>query len=105
MTSNKGFKKRVRDRMEPTDESPYRLSYSTARRQILAEDECEAFNKRVPEGTEVRYWPGEKGDKEHEYTGKTRSHAWPVGGHTAVVLVTGYTGGIALTHVEVIDGK
>lgn len=34
------------------------------------------------------------------YRCMVRSKAWVVGGHTAVVKVTGYAGGIALSHVE-----
>lgn len=104
MTAGGKFKDRVRARMKPTEDSPYKLSYSTARKQILAEDECERFNAVTPEGTLVRYWPGERGD-ETQRIGKTRSRAWPIGGHTACVLIEGYAGGIALTHVEVTHGK
>jgi hypothetical protein len=104
MTAGAKFKDRVRARMKPTEGSPYKLSYTQARRQIAAEDECETFNASTPEGTLVRYWPGERGDKT-ERVGKTRSRAWPIGGHTASVLIEGYAGGIALTHVEVLDGK
>lgn len=55
------------------------------------------WNQDHPEGTSVRYWPGV-----HEGPGvesKTRSAAWVMPSGSAVVLVDGYAGGIALTHV------
>ena len=46
----------------------------------------------------MRYWPGiRKGDPRE---GTTRSEAWDLCG-SPVVMVTGYSGGIALSHVEV----
>ncbi len=65
------------------------------------------FNAKHPVGTPVRYWPGFRNvpglsdSKARE--GATRTVAWLMGGHTPVVSVTGYIGGIALTHVEVIE--
>jgi hypothetical protein len=55
------------------------------------------FNRHVPEGTAVLYWPGERAGEGR--TSRTRSEAWLLGGHTPVVMVEGYAGGIALTHV------
>lgn len=54
----------------------------------------------IPVGTPVRYWPGAREGKGRESV--TRSDVWSLGGHTPVVLVEGYAGGIALTHVEII---
>lgn len=55
------------------------------------------FNRTCPVGSPVRYWPGAlEGDGKW---GRTRSEAWNLPNGAAVVLVTGQTGGIALTHV------
>lgn len=62
---------------------------------------AEDFNAAHPVGTPVRYWPGlRRGDGIESVT---RTPAWCMGGHTPVVTVEGYAGGIALTHVEVIS--
>ena len=54
------------------------------------------WNEKHPIGTEVTFWPGAReGDGR---ISKTRSSAWDVCGQP-VVLVKGYAGGIALTHV------
>jgi hypothetical protein len=60
----------------------------------------DSFNKRVPIGTPVRFWPGVKDGPGRE--SKTKSPAWLLGGHTPCVECEGYGGGIALTHVEVM---
>lgn len=60
-------------------------------------NEAERFNQENPVGSPVRYWPGARvGDGRPS---KTRTPAWVMGGHTAVVSVEGYAGGIALSHV------
>lgn len=55
------------------------------------------FNSVCPVGTPVLYWPGDRRDEGRKSA--TRSEAWLLGGHTPVVMVEGYAGGIALTHV------
>lgn len=62
-------------------------------------DKAEAFNAKYPIGTPVRYWPGAKIGA--GTASVTRRAAWMLGGHSAVVSVEGYAGGIALTHIEV----
>ena len=57
----------------------------------------EWFNEVCPVGTPVIYWPGEREGDGRKST--TRSAAWLLGGHTPVVMVDGYAGGIALSHV------
>lgn len=57
----------------------------------------EQFNEICPIGTPVLYWPGERTGEGRK--SKTRSEAWLLGGHTPVVMVEGYPGGIALSHV------
>ncbi|MDH2424798.1 hypothetical protein [Sphaerisporangium sp. TRM90804] len=64
----------------------------------LTASTVDAWNATVPEGTPVRYWPGRReGDGR---SGRTRSAARLLGGHTPVVWVTGHSSCIALTHVE-----
>jgi hypothetical protein len=58
------------------------------------------WNRDCPVGTPVRAWPGTLGGGRYLDT-STRTRAWLLGGHTAVVSVDGYAGGIALTHVQV----
>ena len=48
-------------------------------------------------GLERRYWPGAREGEGRKSV--TRSEAWLLGGHTPVVMVEGYPGGIALSHV------
>lgn len=58
------------------------------------------FNEWYPVGTKVRYWPAARiGDGRPSVT---RTPAWMIGEH-AVVSVEGYAGGIALTHIEVVE--
>lgn len=63
----------------------------------LDEAERDQFNDLVPIGSPVAYWPGLR--RGPGVLSATRSAAWLVGGGAAVVLVEGYAGGIALTHV------
>jgi hypothetical protein len=55
------------------------------------------FNQRVPVGTPCLFWPGVREGEGRESV--TRSEAWLMGGHTPVVMVEGYPGSIALSHV------
>jgi hypothetical protein len=57
----------------------------------------EQFNELCPVGSPVLYWPGVRDGEGRKSV--TRSRAWLLGGHTPVVLVEGYAGGIALSHV------
>ena len=57
----------------------------------------EQFNRICPIGTPVLYWPGVREGEGRKSA--TRSAAWLLGGHTPVVSVEGYAGGIALSHV------
>jgi hypothetical protein len=56
-----------------------------------------AFNEHVPIGSSVLYWPGAREGEPRRSA--TRSAAWMLGDHTPVVMVDGYPGGIALTHI------
>jgi hypothetical protein len=54
------------------------------------------LGEALPIGTPVTYWPGlREGDG---IKSVTRSNVWDLGG-TPVVMVRGYAGGIALTHI------
>lgn len=55
------------------------------------------FNQVCPVGSPVYYWPGAREGEPRKSV--TRSEAWLLGGHTPVVMVEGYAGGIALSHV------
>lgn len=68
---------------------------------FTAQREAEAWNNGHQRGTAVRYWPGERTGP--GVVSKTRSPAWALCHGHAVVSVDGYAGGIALTHVEVIE--
>lgn len=83
--------------MGPVTTSPdYGLRVS-ARRIGKNAASVEQFNRHVPEGSPVLFWPGERAGEGR--SSRTRSEAWLLGGHTPVVMVEGYAGGIALTHV------
>lgn len=63
---------------------------------------------QMPIGTPVTAYPGvlpeDSADAKILIT-HTRSLPWMLGGHTPVVLVEGYAGAIALTHVKVRSEK
>lgn len=61
------------------------------------------FNTEVPVGSPIVFWPGVRAGAGRESV--TRSRAWVLGGHSAVVMVAGYAGGIALTHVVVLPAE
>jgi hypothetical protein len=54
------------------------------------------WNDHHPVGTPVYYRPI-AGEADERPT-KTRSEAWLLGGHTAVVMVDGIAGGVAVSH-------
>ena len=58
-----------------------------------------AFNEKYKTGQPVRYWSGLKEGEGVE--SRTRSVAWMLCG-IPVVSVEGRTGGVALTHIEII---
>lgn len=55
------------------------------------------FNETCPIGSPVWYWPGVREGAPRASV--TRSEARLLGGHTPVVMVEGYAGGIALSNV------
>jgi hypothetical protein len=62
-----------------------------------------AWNNEWPVGTLVEYWPGERLPGRPGRRGYTRSDAQVLGGHTAVIWITGQPGAIALDHVRPIN--
>jgi hypothetical protein len=71
-------------------------------RRLTPAEHVDAWNTTYPEGTPVRYWTGFRQGEGR--TGRTRSAASVLEGHTAVVWVTGHGACIALTHVQPIPG-
>jgi hypothetical protein len=69
----------------------------TARRAGKTRALLEQFNAACPIGTPVLYWPGALEGEGRKSV--TRSVAWMLGNHTPVVMVEGYAGGIAITHI------
>lgn len=76
------------------------LNYYEAEQRRCASGAVQLWNEKHPKGTEVSYWTFEKVGPGRR--GQTRSEAWLVGGHTAVVQVSGASGCVALTHVELV---
>ena len=64
-------------------------------------DAVEAWNKKHPEGTDVSV----RRDDGTATVTKTRSPAWLLGGHTAVVMVDGIAGGYLLERVSPIRSQ
>lgn len=61
---------------------------------------AEDFNEAHPVGTAVVAYPLTR--KDRSFVTRTRTPAWELGHGAPVVSVDGYTGGIALTHIDVI---
>jgi len=63
---------------------------------------CERWNREHQVGTPVRVWPGPRAADAPSEDSTTRSEAWVLGGHTAVVMVRGRAGAVALSHVAAL---
>lgn len=61
---------------------------------------AEALNRDWPQGTWVRYWPGDRDDHTRPRVGQLRSPWWILDSGCIVVMVTGYPGCITATHVD-----
>lgn len=73
------------------------------RRQLSGAHTAESWNADHPVGTRVQYWPvwpPVEGIAPLDTT--TRSEAWALGDGSVVVLVVGKSGGVHLSHVEVV---
>lgn len=64
----------------------------------------EDFNRRVPVGTPVRYWPM-RGEPSDYVDTVTRSEAWHCGDGTPVVKIEGQHSGVAIDHVRVLPAQ
>ena len=62
---------------------------------------ADQFNATYPIGTPVLFWPGAR--RGEGRVSKTRTPAWQMYAGDVVVSVDDYPGGIALTHITVID--
>lgn len=68
-----------------------------------AEASCTAWNRYYTVGTRVRVYRL-LGDEASAIDTTTTSEAWVMGGHSAMVMVHGLSGGHALTHVKPHQG-
>ena len=66
----------------------------------VLQKEVDDFNAAMPVGTMVRYWKMDRVG-EPSGSGKTRTPAQILSGHTAVVWIEGCSGCISVSHVEV----
>lgn len=71
------------------------------RRADKATAEAEAFNRKYPVGSRVKYSSIIGHETEYDLIGETRSEAWAIGGE-AVVQITGKAGGVSLAHLTVV---
>lgn len=72
----------------------------TENEEIPAWVNADTFNKKFPVGTMVKYYPI-KGKKNYIIS-KTRTPAWELGCNTPVVSIEGASGGVALSHLEML---
>lgn len=72
------------------------------RRQLSGAHTAESWNAAYPVGTRVRYWPVYPPHGIPPVDTTTRSEAWAIGDGSVVVLIAGITGGVWLSHVEVL---
>ena len=62
-----------------------------------------SWNSTYPVGTAVRYWPVyPPSDSIPPVDTKTRSEAWTLGDGSVVVMISGKSGGVRLSHIEVL---
>ena len=78
-----------------------------AQSTLSPEKAAAKWNQRFPVGTRVHYWsvlPDARGrGGKAKYT-VTRSEAYVLSGHTAVVFVEGVSGCVALSHLDPLPG-
>lgn len=72
------------------------------RRQLSGAHTAESWNAAYPVGTRVRYWPVYPPHGIPPVDTTTRSEAWALGDGSVVVLIAGKSGGVWLSHVEVL---
>lgn len=73
------------------------------RRQLNGAHTARSWNAEYPVGTAVRYWPIYPPiESVPPIDTTTCSEAWTLGDGSVVVCVVGRSGGVGLTHVEVL---
>lgn len=70
-------------------------------RKRLTQKDCDAWNAKHPVGTEVRVIK----DDDTIHVNQTKSEAYMLGGHTAVIHVAGISGCYALDRVTATAGE
>ncbi len=66
----------------------------------------EEFNARFPIGTKVRYWkvlPADVAPGLDPVETETRSEAWALGHGAVVVKVKGISGGVLISHLDIVS--
>jgi len=63
---------------------------------------ADEWNELHPVGTPVRYWPLRNPTEGPPFDSRTRSKAWDLGHGQPVVLIEGKSGGMCLTHLDVL---
>lgn len=72
------------------------------RRQLSGAYTVDLWNAAHPVGTSVRYWPIYPPHGIAPVDTTTRSEAWALGDGSVVVLIEGRSGGVHLSHIEVL---
>ncbi len=76
------------------------------RSQLNGAHTAESWNSAHPVGTRVRYWPVYPPvESVAPFDTTTRSEAWALGDGSVVVSVVGRTGGVCLSHIELLETK
>ncbi len=74
------------------------------RNQLSGAHSAESWNSTYPVGTHVRYWPIYPPiESAPPVDTTTRTIAWTLGDGSVVVSIVGKTGGVHLSHVEVLN--
>ena len=73
----------------------------TEGQMTVKEDRAVVLNALYPPGAPVRYWPGRREGEGR--LSKIRSVWWVLSHGEIVVKVEGYAGGIAESHVEMVE--
>lgn len=72
-------------------------------RQLSGAHTAETWNETYPVGTRVRYWPIYPPiDSVSAVDTVTRTEAWTLGDGSVVVSIAGKSGGVHLSHIEVL---
>lgn len=88
----------------PQPAEPPKLAAAAERRsKVTNEDVVREFNARYPIGTPVLYWTGFR-EGQASGSGRTKTAAEVLSGHTPVVWIDGYRSCVALSHVQPLEG-